>query len=148
MLSKQNNKSINLSCRIDKKTYDELVASGNLGIVSNTDLRKQLQTTRSEINRANSDILRLDPISTTLAMKLQPFINWKTTGKGSDLLNANRNISLDANCDIDLKSLVDDPKSISILTQLYRSHFIVGAGRRQQLNALKNVIKTFTDASR
>jgi len=120
-------------------SYDELIASNSLALISNDELREQIQLSHSRNLAVEYDISSLNPISMNLGLQLQPYVKWFTFDDSNSHPNEFIDGALKSTCSVDVESLKGNEAVISVLTQLYRSQFIIQASRRGQLEDLKAI---------
>ena len=131
------------SVRLRATTYEELIASSNIDIISNESLREKLQYANSAHKSVEADVATLNPVSLNLALNLRPYISWHSTNTDVETTNFDRDSPLLATCKIDTSAMIGDKGLISTLTQLYRGQFILQFSRLEQLKAWQSIIDEF-----
>jgi hypothetical protein len=116
---------------------DELIATGNISLISDVTLREKLQLSASESARAAGDSNILNTILPDKALALQPFIAWHST----DRVTTENQAYPGTNCSVDLNAMVGDRGAISVLFELYRGQNLLSMFRAEEVNALEDLIE-------
>lgn len=116
--------------------YDELVATGNISLISDIRLREALQLTAATSQQTTIDSNLLNPILAEIARSLRPYVRWHTT----DQATPENRIYPGALCTADLYEMVGDADAVSALVQLYRGQSIMANGRMQDAEQLEQLI--------
>lgn len=113
-------------------TYDELVSTGRINIISDLALRLRMQMARALRERYQSVRFDLWDVHRTLAESFRPFIRWHLTPDSREAVS----------CSVDIDTLVGRPDLISVLVEFVRSNTVLMQFNDQEMEELEALLKS------
>lgn len=133
------------SFRLRTGTYDELVATGNLGLIRSEQLRNLLLESQSEHELVRQQTGLFGDTIRELAAPLRPYLDWAPLfddPQGQDLRSLN---TTSADCRVDMEGLRQVEGVASIFAELYRSQAIFADYRHREAEADARVLAELTE---
>ena len=130
--------------RLQSSTYDEMTSTGDLELIRDRSILKNLQLALAENDRSKEENPNLAAVQMDLAKSLMKFTEWRFDAPIQRIDAETGDVPMRAGCVVDRAALAADPDISSILVQLNRSQTILGnqlLGERRALDELLVVLE-------
>jgi len=124
---------------LQSTTYDELIAIGGLELISDQNVRRQLQHAWATHRRVAGELPALGVFQSDLAKSLSPHIEWQLDAPKQTIDQTPTMNMIRAGCHVNIATLSSDNKIQSVLVQLHRSQGILAGLRSDELDALEKL---------
>lgn len=126
--------------RLQSATYDEMTATGGLGLIRNENIRRKLQLALAENGRVRDEIPKLASVQMGLASNLGGITEWRFDAPRQAIDQSDGLAPIQAGCNVDLAALAADSSIASTLVQLNRGQTILGNVHSREKTALEELL--------
>lgn len=113
-------------------TYDELVSTGQLDIITNETLRRQLQASKALRERYTFERTIFWDMHRDRALELAPHMTWQMDENYFETIS----------CQFNLAGLAGDPQALSAIVQLIGTHVVMKSFYSREKTALLEIEET------
>ena len=128
---------------LQTKTFDELVSSGRLNLISDAKLRELLLDAHNRHDTATADFTILTKPMQEKAQLLEEFLFWYPARE--EVVEIHTDDNSGTYCEADIKAIKQSKRARSILAQLYRSQLIYHDFRQDQARSISGIIAYMED---
>ena len=113
-------------------TYDELASTGQLQVITNKNLRRQLQGLKALLERFNIERATFWDIHQDLAGSFDPFVLFELDDRYFETIG----------CTYNFEAMAKNPEAVSALVELVGTHVVLVYFYTRELEALREIEQT------